>query len=126
MTKLKERIREITSRNGGRSLACVAAELRSHFTGWKAYFRLADTPGVWPTWTNGSPSPAYVDRQTEYDAVSCATRKETFRASGHGRGGAQQAMVGDVNAWCASHGISDAVLHYTGCLATRSIITSTL
>ena len=46
LTKLKERLREITSRNGGRSLATVVAELRSYLTGWKAYFRLADTPGV--------------------------------------------------------------------------------
>ena len=46
MAKLKERIREITSRNGGRSLTKVVGELRSYLTGWKAYFRLADTPGV--------------------------------------------------------------------------------
>lgn len=46
LVKLKERIREITSRNGGRSLAQVCAELRSYLVGWKAYFRLADTPGV--------------------------------------------------------------------------------
>ena len=43
---MKERLREITSRNGGRSLIKVAAELRSYLTGWKAYFRLADTPNV--------------------------------------------------------------------------------
>jgi hypothetical protein len=43
---MKERIREITSRNGGRSLTQVVALLRSYLVGWKAYFRLADTPGV--------------------------------------------------------------------------------
>jgi group II intron reverse transcriptase/maturase len=43
---MKERVREITARNGGRSLAQVAAELRSYLVGWKSYFRLADTPGV--------------------------------------------------------------------------------
>lgn len=46
LAKMKERIREVTSRNGGRSLARVAAELRSYLVGWKAYFRLADTPGI--------------------------------------------------------------------------------
>ena len=46
LTAMKERIRDITSRNGGRSLARVTAELRSYLTGWKAYFRLADTPRV--------------------------------------------------------------------------------
>ena len=43
---MKERVRAITSRNGGRSIAQVVARLRSYLMGWKAYFRLADTPQV--------------------------------------------------------------------------------
>ena len=43
---MKERVREITARNGGRSIAVVIAELRSYLAGWKQYFRLADTPRV--------------------------------------------------------------------------------
>lgn len=43
---MKERVRQITSRNGGRSIARVAAMLRSYLVGWKEYFSLADTPGV--------------------------------------------------------------------------------
>ena len=46
LQQMKERVRELTSRNGGRSLAHLPAELRSYLTGWKAYFHLADTPGV--------------------------------------------------------------------------------
>ena len=46
LVAMKERVRQITSRNGGRSLAQVVAELRSYLVGWRAYFRLADTPGV--------------------------------------------------------------------------------
>lgn len=46
LDKMKERVREITSRNGGHSLTQVVALLRSYLVGWKAYFRLADTPGV--------------------------------------------------------------------------------
>ena len=46
LTRMKERVRQITRRSGGRSLAQVIAELRSYLVGWKAYFRLADTPGV--------------------------------------------------------------------------------
>ena len=38
LDKMKERVREITSRNGGRSLAQVVALLRSYLAGWKAYF----------------------------------------------------------------------------------------
>ena len=43
----KSRIRELTPRQTGRSLQAVSARLRSYLLGWKAYFRLAQTPGVW-------------------------------------------------------------------------------
>ncbi|HEY3546755.1 MAG TPA: group II intron reverse transcriptase/maturase [Propionicimonas sp.] len=43
---MKERVRQITDRNGGRSLESVFKELRGYLVGWKAYFQLADTPGV--------------------------------------------------------------------------------
>lgn len=46
LTDFKQRIRQITSRNGGRSLGKVVEELRMYLLGWKGYFRLADTPGV--------------------------------------------------------------------------------
>ena len=42
----RERVRQITSRTGGRSLEQVAGELRSYLLGWKQYFSLADTPGI--------------------------------------------------------------------------------
>ena len=43
---MKERARQITARDRGRSIGQVVAELRSYLVGWRAYFRLADTPGV--------------------------------------------------------------------------------
>lgn len=43
---MKERVRLVTRRNGGRSLESVAAELREYLTGWKAYFRFAETPRI--------------------------------------------------------------------------------
>ncbi len=43
---MKERIRQITRRSGGRSMTSVAAELRMYLPGWKEYFRLAETPSV--------------------------------------------------------------------------------
>jgi group II intron reverse transcriptase/maturase len=42
----KQRIREVTRRKGGRSLHQVAAELGKYLRGWKQYFQLANTPGV--------------------------------------------------------------------------------
>jgi len=46
MATMKVRTRQITRRNGGRSMSQVAAQLRSFLTGWRAYFRLAETPRV--------------------------------------------------------------------------------
>lgn len=43
---LKRRIRQITRRTSGRNLTEVAEELRGDLPGWKAYFRLAQTPRV--------------------------------------------------------------------------------
>jgi group II intron reverse transcriptase/maturase len=43
---MKERVRELTSRNGGKSLDQVAKNLGGYLRGWKEYFQLAETPGV--------------------------------------------------------------------------------
>lgn len=43
---MKQRIRELTSRSGGRSIGQVVTMLRSYLVGWRSYFRLADTPQV--------------------------------------------------------------------------------
>jgi len=45
----KHRIRELTCRSGGRSMKEVVERLRPYMLGWKAYFQLAQTPGVWLT-----------------------------------------------------------------------------
>lgn len=42
----KQRIRWITRRVGGRSMVQVAEHLRAYLPGWKAYFRLAQTPST--------------------------------------------------------------------------------
>lgn len=42
----KQRVRRLTQRNGGRSMREVADRLREYLLGWKAYFRLAQTPNV--------------------------------------------------------------------------------
>jgi len=43
---MKDRVRAITARNRGRSIAHVVEDLRSYLTGWRAYFGSADTPGI--------------------------------------------------------------------------------
>jgi RNA-directed DNA polymerase len=43
----KARIRQLTRRTGGRSMGQVVQRLRPYLLGWKAYFGLAQTPGVW-------------------------------------------------------------------------------
>jgi RNA-directed DNA polymerase len=43
---MKKRVREITNRNGGRSLSAVAKELRAYLVGWREYFKQAETPGI--------------------------------------------------------------------------------
>lgn len=43
---MKDRVRQLTRRSGGKSMSQVAENLRSYLVGWKGYFRLADTPKV--------------------------------------------------------------------------------
>ena len=47
LLNFKARIRQLTRRSGGRSMAQVVEKLRSYLLGWKAYFGLAQTPRVW-------------------------------------------------------------------------------
>jgi group II intron reverse transcriptase/maturase len=46
LKEMRNRVRQITCRSGGRSLKAVAVELREYLTGWKIYFHLAETPRV--------------------------------------------------------------------------------
>lgn len=41
---MKERVCRITTRNDGRNMPSVCAELRSYLMGWTNYFQLAETP----------------------------------------------------------------------------------
>ena len=47
LQNFKARIRQLTRRSGGRSLAQVVEKLRPYVLGWKAYFGMAQTPRVW-------------------------------------------------------------------------------
>lgn len=43
----KQRIRQLTRRICGRSMKDVIEQLRPYVQGWSAYFKLAQTPGIW-------------------------------------------------------------------------------
>ncbi len=47
LTTFKQRVRQLTRRSGGRGMAEVIERLRPYLLGWKAYFGLAQTPGIW-------------------------------------------------------------------------------
>ena len=47
LTTFKQRVRQLTRRSGGRSMGQVVERLRPYLLGWKAYFGLAQTPGIW-------------------------------------------------------------------------------
>jgi RNA-directed DNA polymerase len=47
LQNFKARIRQLTRRSGGRSMEEVVDKLRPYLLGWKAYFGMAQTPGVW-------------------------------------------------------------------------------
>ena len=47
LQNFKARIRQLTRRSGGRSMAQGVEKLRPYMLGWKAYFGMAQTPRVW-------------------------------------------------------------------------------
>jgi RNA-directed DNA polymerase len=44
LTKLKDRVRELTRRNAGRSIAQMVQALRNYLRGWQSYFGIVETP----------------------------------------------------------------------------------
>jgi len=46
LATFKQRVRQLTRRSGGRGMAEVIERLRLYLLGWKAYFGLAQTPGI--------------------------------------------------------------------------------
>jgi len=47
MATFRQRVRWLTRRSAGRSMAEVVERLRPYLLGWKAYFRMAQTPRIW-------------------------------------------------------------------------------
>jgi RNA-directed DNA polymerase len=49
LEEMKRNVRELTSRSGGRSMTQVCSALGRYLRGWKEYFKLADTHGIFST-----------------------------------------------------------------------------
>jgi group II intron reverse transcriptase/maturase len=49
LAMFKQRVRQLTRRSCGRSIAEVIERLKPYLLGWKAYFGLAQTPRIWRT-----------------------------------------------------------------------------
>jgi RNA-directed DNA polymerase len=47
LATFKQRVRQLTRRCVGRSMEAVAERLRVYLLGWKGYYQLAQTPGIW-------------------------------------------------------------------------------
>ncbi len=47
LATFKQRVRQLTRRSCGRGMAEVVERLRPYLMGWKAYFGLAQTSGIW-------------------------------------------------------------------------------
>jgi RNA-directed DNA polymerase len=47
MATFKHRVRQLTRRSYGQSLSDIVERLGSYLLGWKGYFGLAQTPGIW-------------------------------------------------------------------------------
>jgi RNA-directed DNA polymerase len=46
LARFKKRVRELTPRTGGRSLAQIALALSRYLNGWRGYFGFCETPGI--------------------------------------------------------------------------------
>ena len=129
LTKFKERVRQITSRSGGRSLQQVAEELRRYVLGWKAYFGLADTPGVFRDLDPMDPPPAaYVaitPVETGKDSVPGVEGSRCEREPRLASCSVRAKLVARGRAPRPAHGLARGVLRRAGCAPAHAVLTST-
>ncbi|GHU32191.1 hypothetical protein AGMMS50256_21890 [Betaproteobacteria bacterium] len=104
----KQRLRQITSRSGGRSLPQVIEQLRRSMPGWKAYFQRAQTPSVF----------ANLDRWVRHRLRALqlkhwrrgTTMYQELRAIGASEADACKVAAKGRSGWHASHRVLNRVM----------------
>ena len=108
LATFKQRVRQLTRRSGGRSMSQVVHGLRPYLLGWKAYFGLAQTPGVWRLARAGR---RVAPPAAGHPAQTVATRHHHLpgAASAGGQvwgckngGGQQPPLVAQQQGWCST------------------------
>jgi hypothetical protein len=94
---MKERVRHITRRSGGRSIGQMAERLRAYLVGWKEYLRPADTPRVFnqlDEWIRHRLRAIQLKRTEEVVEPELHDRgiQHVDRARGHGTGAGSAAV----------------------------------
>jgi RNA-directed DNA polymerase len=96
---MKDRVRRITRRAGGRSVAQVVGELRDYLPGWRNYFSLAETPGTFgkPGQMDSPPAPCRPTEAVEAgeDGLPRDASPRCLRACGRPRGGQHAPLVAE-------------------------------
>ncbi|MGF6916362.1 group II intron reverse transcriptase/maturase [Paraburkholderia sp. 40] len=107
----RHRIRELTRRSGGRSMKDVVARLRTYVQGWRAYFRLAQTPRVWPELDEWLRHRLRAIQLKHWRRGSTIYRE--LRALGASCSVAQQVAANSRRWWCNSGKLLNSVLTIT-------------
>ena len=115
LTKFKERVRQITSRSGGRSLQQVASYGATCWGGRSA----REHRGFW-TWTNGSTYVAITPVETGKDSVRSRCEREPRLAAAR-----FAQLVARGRAPRPAHGLARGVLRRAGCAPAHAVLTST-
>ena len=108
LATFKQRVRELTRRSGGRGMAQVIERLRPYLLGWKAYFRLAQTPGIWRSLDEWLRHRLRAIQLKHWKRGTTMFRK--LRALGASLGVAQRVAANSRRWWRNSDGLLKAVL----------------
>lgn len=108
LATFKQRVRQLTRRSSGRSMVQVTERLRSYLLGWKAYFRLAQTPRAWRELDEWLRHRLRAIRLKQWKRGTTMFRE--LRALGASPGVAQRVAANSRRWWRNSNGLLKTVL----------------